>query len=356
MAVIKSTASKPGFAGTSLYDLSDLRLTAERTLAEARAEAERLIAGAKREVERIYSESRESGFEQGQAEGYATGLAEGRAAGEAAGRADARAEHQAMILALEQSLSTEFGRWMAAREEIMRQAERELAKIAILIAESVVRTHVSAEPSAIERQVETAVALFARATRVSIEIAPEDEILVRDALPNLCAMLPVGAEISLRAVSGIARGGCVVRSSEGTVDARIETQFRRVREALLGSPTAADVTGELAVGNQTGAGQAVPAASVDPSRESTAVTSTETEVAGESGLQRTTDTATHEVGAGNARTGETPTVGSGELPSLELSGDSRGDARDDSGDDSRDDSSDDSSDGSSDGSSGDSNP
>jgi flagellar assembly protein FliH len=350
MAVIKSTASKPGFAGTSLYDLSDLRLTAERTLAEARAEAERLIAGAKREVEQVYSESRESGFEQGQVEGYATGLGEGRAAGEAAGRADARAEHQAMILALEQSLSTEFGRWMAAREEIMRQAERELAKIAILIAESVVRMHVSADPSVIARQVETAVALFARATRVSIEIAPEDEILVRDALPNLCALLPVGAEISLRPVAGIARGGCVVRSSEGTVDARIETQFRRVREALLGSPTAVDVTGELAAADQTGAAQTVPAASADLSRESTAVTLMETEVTGESGLQRTTDTATHEIGAGNAQTGETPTVGSGELPSVESSGNSRGDARDDSSDDSSGDSSDDSRDDSSGGS------
>ena len=234
MSVIKSTQSRPSFAGTSLYDLSDLRLGAEQALARARAEADRLVGDAKREVERVFSESRESGFEQGKAEGYATGLLEGRAAGEAAGRAEARAAHEALILALEQSISAEFGRWMSHRESVMRDAEREMAKIAILIAESVVRRQVTQDPAVVVRQVECAVALFARATRVAIEIAPEDEAMVRDAFPSLCAMLPADAEISLRARPGISRGGCVVRSSEGTVDARIETQFRRIREGIIG--------------------------------------------------------------------------------------------------------------------------
>lgn len=255
MSVIKSTQSRPSFAGTSLYDLSDLRVGAEQALARARAEAERLVGDAKREVERVFSESRESGFEQGKSEGYETGLAEGRAAGEAAGRAEARAAHEALILALEQSISAEFGRWMSHRESVMRDAEREMAKIAILIAESVVRRQVTQDPTIVVRQVECAVALFARATRVAIEIAPEDEVMVRDAFPSLCAMLPADAEISLRARPGISRGGCVVRSSEGTVDARIETQFRRIREGIIGhsEATEPEIAADAATPSNAGA-------------------------------------------------------------------------------------------------------
>ena len=116
----------------------------------------------------------------------------------------------------------------------MRAAERELAGISVAIAESIVREHIAREPAWIARAVENAVSLFARATRVAIEIAPEDEALVSRAMPSLRAALPVGAEIEVVAREGISRGGCVIRSSEGSVDARIETQFRRMRAGIIG--------------------------------------------------------------------------------------------------------------------------
>ena len=263
MAVIKSTSPRPTFAGTSLHDLGDLRRGAEDALSQARAEAARLIADARQEVQRIFNESRESGFEQGKEEGYATGLAEGRAAGEVAGREDARASYEVMIKAIEESFGSEFLRWSQIREEVMRSAERELAGIAIAIAESIVREHVRQDPAAVARQVEQAVALFARATRVSIEVAPEDEPLVREALPTLCAMLPPDAEIALRARAGITRGGCFIRSSEGTVDARIETLFRRMREGIVGTgaPAAEPEPGAVVSG---GGSTPAPAAAATP--------------------------------------------------------------------------------------------
>ena len=262
MAVIKATAQRPTFAGTSLHDLGDLRKGAEEALDRARAEAARLVAEAKREVDKVYSESRESGFEQGKEEGFAAGFAEGRTAGAAAGREEARAAHEAMIKTLEESFSAEFMRWVQIREDIMRSAERELAGISIAIAEAIVREHVRCDTAAVVRQVEQAVALFARATRVSIEVAPEDEPLVREALPNLCAMLPPDAEVALRARAGITRGGCFIRSSEGTIDARMETLFRRMREGVVGTgvPAAEPASGPIVVQSEAAATAEVPAA------------------------------------------------------------------------------------------------
>jgi hypothetical protein len=117
----------------------------------------------------------------------------------------------------------------------MRFAERELAGIAISIAESIVREHVAADPTVVAREAQAAVALFARATRVTIEVAPEDAPIVAEAMPDLSSALPDGAVVSITARAGIARGGCVIRSNEGGVDARFETQFRRMREGILGA-------------------------------------------------------------------------------------------------------------------------
>jgi flagellar assembly protein FliH len=210
MAVLKQTSPHASVAGGGVFDLSDLRGEAERAVATARAEAARIVDEARREAARLHAEAQRAGFAKGEAEGLAKGREDGLVQGAAEGR------------------------WMSVRDEAMRTAERELAGIAIAIAESVVREHVRANPDAVARATEAAVGLFARATRIAIEVAPDDAPLVAESMPRLSAALPEGATVSIVAREGVARGGCVIRSSEGSVDARIETQFRRMREGLLG--------------------------------------------------------------------------------------------------------------------------
>ncbi len=235
MAVIKQASPRAGVAIGGVFDLGDLRAGAERALADARLEAARIVDEARREAERLRAEARRDGAAKGEAEGRAKGLEEGRAAGSAEGHAAAKAEHAKSLRAIEESFATEFARWMSVRDEAMRFAERELAGIAVSIAESIVREHVAADPTVVAREAGAAVALFARATRVTIEVAPEDAPIVAEAMPDLSAALPDGAVVSIVARAGIARGGCVIRSNEGAVDARFETQFRRMREGILGA-------------------------------------------------------------------------------------------------------------------------
>ena len=235
MAVIKQTSPRATVAIGGVFDLGDLRAGAERALAEAHAEAARIVDAARREADRMRADARRDGLAKGEAEGHAKGLAEGRTAGAAEGHAAARTEHAKALRAIEEAFATEFARWMSTRDEAMRFAERELAGIAISIAESIVREHVAADPTVVAREAQAAVALFARATRVTIEVAPEDAPIVAEAMPDLSSALPDGAVVSITARAGIARGGCVIRSNEGGVDARFETQFRRMREGILGA-------------------------------------------------------------------------------------------------------------------------
>jgi len=238
MAVLKHTSLRAGLALGGVFDLGDLRAGAERALADAQAEAARIVADARREAERLRAEARRAGEAEGRAEGLARGLEEGRAQGVAGGRADAHAEHAAALAGLEESFAAEFARWMSARDEAMRIAESDLAGIAVAIAESIVREHVAADPSAVARQVQSAVALFARATRIAVEVSPDDAPLVAEAMPRLSSALPEGAVVSIVASPEVGRGGCVIRSNDGSVDARIETQFRRMREGIVGGEAA----------------------------------------------------------------------------------------------------------------------
>ena len=234
MAVLKHSTPNARAITGGAFDLGDLRAGAESALREAKLEAARIVAAARAEAERMRSEARAEGHAEGRAAGFSEGETAGRAAGETAGRTEALAAHDASFKALEEAYAAEFLRWSAQRDEVLRSAEQELAGISVAIAESILREHIAREPVWIARAVESAVSLFARATRVAIEIAPEDESLISNAMPSLRAALPAGAEIELVAREGITRGGCVIRSSEGTIDARIETQFRRMRAGVIG--------------------------------------------------------------------------------------------------------------------------
>jgi flagellar biosynthesis/type III secretory pathway protein FliH len=237
MAVLKQSSSRAGVAVGGVFSLGDLRVGAERALSDAQAEAARVLEAAKREGERIRAAAERDGFAKGHAEGLAKGEAEGRAKGETEGHAAAKAVHDAALQAIEEGFATELGRWMAVRDDAMRFAERELAAIAVTMAEGIVREHVRADPTVVAREAEAAIGLFARATRVTVEIAPEDAPILAESMPRLVAALPEGATVSIVSREGIARGGCVIRSSEGSVDARLETQFRRMREGLVSGAT-----------------------------------------------------------------------------------------------------------------------
>jgi flagellar assembly protein FliH len=234
MAVLKQSTSRAAIALGGVFDLVDLRVGAERALAEARAEAARIVEEAKREGDRLRADARREGVAAGEAEGRAKGLEEGRRKGEAEGHAAAKAEHDAAFRAIEEGFANEFGAWIGARDDVMRAAERDLAGIAVAIAEGIVREHVQINRDVVVREVQAAITLFARATRVTVETAPEDLEIVRHAMPTLAEALPQGAIVQIVAREGMERGGCVIRSSEGAIDARLETQFRRMREGLVG--------------------------------------------------------------------------------------------------------------------------
>ena len=237
MAVLKQSSSRTGVAIGGVFSLGDLRVGAERALSDAQAEAARVLEAARREGERIRAAAERDGFAKGHAEGFAKGEAEGRAKGETEGHAAAKAAHDAALQAIEEGFATELGRWMAVRDDAMRFAERELAAIAISMAEGIVREHVKSDPTVVAREAEAAIGLFARATRVTVEVAPDDAPILAESMPRLVAALPEGATVSIVSREGIARGGCVIRSSEGSVDARLETQFRRMRDGLVGDST-----------------------------------------------------------------------------------------------------------------------
>lgn len=231
MALIKQSNAATLAKSALVLDLGDLYRQGETILAQARARAEQLLAEAQAERRRLIDQA----AEQGRAEGFARGLAEGKEVGAKEGAAAAVEQRRAELDKLAQAWSAAVGDFDARRDGLVRDAGRDVVRLATLIAQRVTRRAIALDESVAIAQVEGALAAVLRPSRVHIAIHPSDRPLVEQALPALLARLANIQHAALVDDAALERGSCVVRldGSGAEIDASISGQLDRIAEALL---------------------------------------------------------------------------------------------------------------------------
>lgn len=241
-------SSGDGLDGTSalLPGADAYRAQAETTVAyqvgykAGRADTESELQAAREDA--LQAGFRE-GLERGLVEGRERGLQEGREAGEYSVKREARAgqdavvERLALIDCLLAELPVEFGRRLAGAEEEMVALSH--AVVCRILGEKLVtREGVAQCVAQAVREAGGGASLPASDRQpVSVHVHP-DALATLQGDPVVGAWLrggePVGAApIRLVADERVVLGGCLVRSSEGTLDARIEVQMEALRQLLL---------------------------------------------------------------------------------------------------------------------------
>jgi flagellar assembly protein FliH len=168
--------------------------SAEERLAALRAEAER------------------AGFE----EGLARGTEEARAQAEQALEAVHAAEREVAGM----------------RDSYLAHAEAAAVELALQIAQKVLGAAIAADPKAVLGIVSGALLRTTDRDHLVLEVNPADFELVRDAAAELAARMGGINRMEVVSERRVDRGGCVVRTEEGEIDARISAQMERVRQLL----------------------------------------------------------------------------------------------------------------------------
>ena len=119
-----------------------------------------------------------------------------------------------------------IGSQLDAMQQEMAEA---LAATALALARQIVRSELAARPESVAAVAQEALeTLMLSARHITLRVHPDDQPLVAEGAGELLAAR--GAR--LVADSGIARGGCVVESDIGLVDASIETRWRRAAASI----------------------------------------------------------------------------------------------------------------------------
>lgn len=175
----------------------DAARRAEGVLAEARAQAERMAEEALAERERLRAQADEEGLRQGLA-------------------------RAAAVLALA----------AAERDRLLADARQELLKLALAVAEKVVAREVE-RGGGVAAVAEQALSAVRRRRVVTLRVHPEDAATLRREEGRLARLVAGAPALGLVEDRSISRGGVVVETEAGTVDARVETRFGALEAALL---------------------------------------------------------------------------------------------------------------------------
>jgi flagellar assembly protein FliH len=123
----------------------------------------------------------------------------------------------------------------AVREEQQARAERleaHAVELALFVAEKVLSGAIAVQPERVVEAVRGALRGIVERERVTVLVHPEDLELVREAMDGLRASLGGIEHCEVQAERRVSRGGAVVRTPDGDVDARVETKLQRAREVI----------------------------------------------------------------------------------------------------------------------------
>ncbi|HZZ00076.1 MAG TPA: FliH/SctL family protein [Candidatus Baltobacteraceae bacterium] len=183
----------------------------EAILRDAAARAKEMVERANARVEDIESQARSRAHDEG--------VTTGRAAGYAELEEDVAAIHELIDNA------------RAQRNVVIETAEPELVRLAMAVAERVVYDHVAIDPNVVLENVRHALTRIVGREIVTMRVNPADAEILRKHREGTAASNDVE---HLRIVEDqrVDRGGVVVETDAGTIDAKISTQLREARRAL----------------------------------------------------------------------------------------------------------------------------
>ena len=192
---------------------SDAENEASNIIARAKNEAAQIIADAEAEKERLRSEAQTNGFEQGHKEGYEKGVAE----------VDRLIDRMHRILEAV----------MQRREEILADTESQIVELVILMARKVIKILSENQKNVVMANTLAALKKVKTRGEVTLRVNLEDVKLTSENAQEFIDHVENIKGITVLEDSSVERGGCIVETDFGAIDARISSQLQELENKIL---------------------------------------------------------------------------------------------------------------------------
>ena len=193
--------------------IADAQQQAKGLVERAELQAKELIENSKIKAQMIEEQGRETGHKEGVKEGYEEGFAE--------------------VRRLSRQLHYMISGVLQRREEIIGSLESDLIDLTLLIARKVVKVLSENQKDIVIYNTLEALKKLRGRGSVTLRVNPEDMDVSQNNKENFIREIERLEELYLVEDHIVERGGCIVESDFGEIDAQISSQLREVENQIL---------------------------------------------------------------------------------------------------------------------------
>ncbi|MBN1649382.1 MAG: flagellar assembly protein FliH [Spirochaetales bacterium] len=197
---------------------------AEAIVLDAQEEARKIIADAQREAEIATRES-ELKIKEITDKGFQEGFEEGRNAGYQEGKDEADR--------LIRLLHTIVDKAIEKRNELISEAETQVINLVLLIARKVIKVISENQKNVVINNVIQSLRKLKSRGDVVVKVNLEDVDLTSEHINDFMRMVENVRSITVLEDSTVDKGGCIIETDFGQIDARISSQLNEIEERII---------------------------------------------------------------------------------------------------------------------------
>lgn len=218
---------------TFQHDSEKARNFAQSNVKRAREGVKEIIQDAinkaKKQVLEIKEQARKEGLESGYTEGFKNG------------EQAARDEFSPFLATLQKSIQD----LSVFRKNMYDKVEREMLEMVVGLAKKVVQFELTTRENSVQEIIRLAVQEVVHKESMIIKVNPADKKHAEDFRPEIKEMFHEIKNIQIEEHSGVERGGCMIETNFGTIDARIDKLTEQIDNILhLAPPSPEDKSPE----------------------------------------------------------------------------------------------------------------
>ena len=192
---------------------NDAENQAQQIIEKAKIEAEQIKAEAEAERDRLKRDAHTEGFDAGHEEGYEKGVAE--------------------VDRLVDRMHKMIEAVMQRREEILQDTESQIVELVILISRKVVKILSENQKNVIMANTVAALKKVKARGNVILRVNMEDTKLTTAHIDEFIQHVENVKGITVMEDSTVEKGGCIVETDFGAIDARISSQLTELENKIL---------------------------------------------------------------------------------------------------------------------------
>jgi flagellar biosynthesis/type III secretory pathway protein FliH len=204
-------ATPPAPSETAILETIEAKegeLKGEELVDYAKGEAEQILKKAMQEAEAIKEHAKQSGLEGAQ-----------------------RIAEETASEKVKEALET-LNQAAIERKKIIKDAESEILRLALKVAEQIIKSEVSLHRDVSLNIVSDAISRVSDREQVIIRVSKDDVENIKKYKDRISSIVDGIKSLSIVEDAGVEPGGCVIETNLGYVDARISTKIAAIEEAF----------------------------------------------------------------------------------------------------------------------------